>query len=92
MKEWTEFKGVELQPTTIASSHQNGPAEKNIQTTEADVRALVKDSGLPMEFWDEAAEFDAYIRNRTDTGPIINGSVVSPEEAWTGKTPSIDHI
>src|SRR5438045_4402391 len=45
-----------------------------------------------MEIWDEAAEFDAYIRNQTDTGPIIDGSVVSPEEAWTGKTPSIDHI
>jgi hypothetical protein len=49
-QEWSEFKVVEVQATTIASSHQNGPAEKNIQTTENDVRALVKDSGLPLEF------------------------------------------
>jgi hypothetical protein len=80
-QEWNEFKGVEVQPTTIASSHQNGAAEKNIQTTEDNVRALVKDSGLPLEFWDKAAEFDAHIRNRTDTRPMIEGSVVSPEEA-----------
>jgi hypothetical protein len=32
------------------------------------------------------------VRNRTDTSPVIDGSVVSPQEAVTGVTPSIDHI
>ena len=32
------------------------------------------------------------MRNRTDLGPIINGSVVSPQEAFTGATPSINHM
>ncbi|KAF7568230.1 hypothetical protein PtrM4_128430 [Pyrenophora tritici-repentis] len=72
-------QGVEIQPTTIASSHQNGPAERNIQTAEADMRAMLKDA-------------DAYLRNRTNTGPMINGKQVSPEEAFTGTKPSIDHI
>ena len=26
------------------------------------------------------------------TGPMIDGSIVSPEEAFTGGTPSIDHL
>ena len=38
------------------------------------------------------AEYNAYVRNRTDSGPVINGSVVSPQEAFTGATPSIDHM
>jgi hypothetical protein len=92
VEEWRVTHGVELQPTTIASSHQNGPAERNIQTAEADMRAMLKDAGLPIEFWDEAVEADTYMRNRTNTGPTIDGKQVSPEEAFTGKTPSIDHI
>ncbi|KAF7569560.1 UBN2 multi-domain protein [Pyrenophora tritici-repentis] len=91
-EEWRVTQGVEIQPTTIASSHQNGPAERNIQTAEADMRAMLKDAGLPIEFWDEAVEADAYLRNRTNTGPMINGKQVSPEEAFTGTKPSIDHI
>jgi hypothetical protein len=92
VEEWRVTQGVELQPTTIASSHQNGPAERNIQTAEADMRAMLKDASLPIEFWDEAVEADTYMRNRTNTGPTIDGKKVSPEEAFTGKTPSIDHI
>ncbi|KAF7567667.1 hypothetical protein PtrM4_142580 [Pyrenophora tritici-repentis] len=92
VEEWRVTYGVELQPTTIASSYQNGPAERNIQTAEADMRAMLKDAGLPIEFWDEAVEADAYLRNRTSTGPTIDEKQVSPEEAFTGRTPSIDHI
>ena len=53
---------------------------------------MLKEAHLPMEFWDKAVEADAYMRNRTATGPVIDGMTVSPEEAWTGETPSIDHI
>jgi hypothetical protein len=56
------------------------------------MRAMLKDAGLPIEFWDEAAEADTYMQNRTNTGPTIDGKQVSPEEAFTGKTLSIDHI
>jgi hypothetical protein len=84
--------GVRKEQTTAATSHQNGPAERNIRTAEADARAMLKEAGLPIEFWDEAVEYDAYVRNRTDTGPVIDGSVVSPHEAYTGETPSIDHL
>jgi hypothetical protein len=84
--------GIRKEQTTAATSHQNGPAERNIRTAEADARAMLKEAGLPIEFWDEAVEYDAYVRNRTDTGPVIDGSVVSPHEAYTGETPSIDHL
>jgi hypothetical protein len=46
------------------------------------MRAMLKEADLPLEFWDEAVEHDAYIRNRTGTGPVIDGSVVSPQEAY----------
>ena len=53
---------------------------------------MLKESQLPIEFWDEAAEADCYIRNQTDSGPIISNMKTSPIKAFTGETPSIDHI
>lgn len=81
-----------LQLTTIASSHQNGPAERGIRSVNEGGRALLTDSQMPLELWDEAVEHDVYVRNRTDSGPKRNGQPVSPTEAYTGDTPSIDHI
>jgi hypothetical protein len=92
IEDWRTEDGVEAQSTTIASSHQNGPAERTIQTVENDMRAMLEETQLPIEFWDEAAEADSYMRNRTDTGPIIDGQKTSPIRAFTGETPGIDHI
>jgi hypothetical protein len=91
--EWREEgAGTRSEQTTAASSHQNGSAERNIRTAEADMRAMLKEADLPLEFWDDAVEHDACIRNRTDTEPVIDGSVVSPQEAYTGETLSVDHV
>jgi hypothetical protein len=93
VEQWREKgSGVQSQLTTAASSHQNGPAEKNIRTAEANMRAILKEAGLPMEFWDETVEHDAYIRNRAATGPVIDGSVVTSHEVFTGVTRSVDRV
>lgn len=90
--DWKVEDGVLAQSTTIASSHQNGPAERSIQTVEFGVRAILQEAQLPIEFWDEAAEADSYMRNRTATGPKVNGQKTCPMKAFTGEIPSIDHI
>ena len=51
-----------------------------------------KEAGLLLEFQDKAAEHDAYIQNLIDTRPIINGSIISPYEAYTRITPLINYI
>ena len=53
---------------------------------------MLEDAELPLEFWPEAAQADAYIRNRVATGPVIDGNPTSPIEAFTGNKPSIDHF
>ena len=89
---WCASFGVAPQYTEPYQSIQNGVAERGIRTVENQVRAMIKESGLPIEFWPEAAEADAYLRNRIGTGPIVNGSPTTPMEAFTGVKPSIDHI
>jgi hypothetical protein len=88
IREWRS--GTRSEVTTIASSYQNGPAEQNIRTAEANMRAMLKEAGLLLEFWDEAVEHDAYIRNCTNIGPDSNGINRSPTEAFTGTLPDIE--
>ncbi len=101
LEEWGRSIGIEPQFTKVYRSSQNDVAERGIQTTESNVRAMIKDAHLPLEFWDEAAEAEAYIRNRAPAAPEINDNTdeqlkkrtsICPEEAFTGEKPSIDHI
>ncbi|KAI0991385.1 hypothetical protein K3495_g16802, partial [Podosphaera aphanis] len=92
VSKWKVEQGTCAEQTTIATSNQNGAVERNIQTCENGMRALLKDADLPLEFWDEAVETDVYIRNRIQTGPLKAGVQISPEEAFTGTRPDIGHI
>lgn len=87
---WQVEQGTLMESTTVATSRQNGLPERTIQTATADIRALLKDGDLPVEFWDEAAEFDSHIRNCTAIGPTINGSITSPYQAYLGRKPNMD--
>jgi hypothetical protein len=92
LDEWSK-DGVREEPTTTyTGSHQNGVAERSIQQAETDARAMLKDADLPLEFWDYAVQYDTYVRSRSPSGPLVDGVRISPEEAYTGERPSIDHI
>lgn len=92
LKQWETQCGIAHNPTEAYNSLQNGAVERAIQTSEGSIRAMLKDSGLPNEFWPDAVRADVYLRNRTATGPEIDGQVVSPFEAYSGQKPSIDHV
>ena len=92
LNSWEKNDGVKAEYTTIATSSQNGPAERSIQTAENAMRAMLDDMDLPMEFWDEAVEHDAYIRNRLPTGPVIDSEITCPEQAYTGVKPNILNV
>ena len=71
---------------------QNGVAEQAIQTTENSVCTMTKETELPIEFWVQAAETDAYLRNHTAIEPIVDGQPTTSEKAFTELKPSMDHI
>jgi hypothetical protein len=53
---------------------------------------MLKEAGLLIKFWDKAIEYDTYVRNRTDIRLVIDSSIVSPYEAYTSETISIDYL
>jgi hypothetical protein len=54
------------------------------------MRAMLKEAVLLLEFWDEAVEYDAYIRNWTNLGLESNSIKRSPTEAFRGTLPDIE--
>ena len=88
-KKW----GILQELTELYTSHQNRIAERSIRTTEEAMRTLLADIKLPIEFWDEAATIDTYLRNRiTTNGPTIDRNMTSPQQAINGKRSEIGHI
>jgi hypothetical protein len=95
LEEWVQTEGVVHQPTTAHQHNQNSLVERTIQTAEGDMRAELIDAKLPIEFWDEAVEAHAYVRNRLPRGVGLATPdyTFSPEEAYTGtKNQRADHI
>ena len=92
LKEWSDEYGLTYEPTVPYKSNQNGVAEKTIQRTEGDARAMLAEAKLPIEFWDEAVEADTYLRNRLPGGEGLRSEsyIFSPEEAFTGQKEQIE--
>lgn len=87
LPQWEREDEVCAQLIAVASPHQNGVVERSIQTAGNAMRVMLDSHELPLEFWDKAIEFDAFIRNRLPIGPKINGEVTCPPQVYTGQKP-----
>ena len=72
LDEWCSLIGISPQYTILYNSLQNGVAERGIRTIENSTRAILKDAGLPLEFWAEAAKTDVYLQSCVNTDPQVN--------------------
>lgn len=96
-----------MQHTEPYTSAQNGSAERSIQSTETSIRCMLDHAKLPVEFWCEPAQAQAYTRVRMRSGPMVVEEIIdnitkkpvkieykiSPEEAFTLEVPLVhNHI
>ncbi|SGY15562.1 BQ5605_C013g07405 [Microbotryum silenes-dioicae] len=82
---FTEFcksRGIRRQYSIPYTPQQNGRAERvNLSIVEG-VLALLADSHLPATFWDEAAAYFVYCKNRCSHSALAKQT---PELAWDGQ-------
>ncbi|SGY55114.1 BQ5605_C006g03969 [Microbotryum silenes-dioicae] len=82
---FTEFcksRGIRRQYSIPYTPQQNGRAERvNLSIVEG-VLALLADSRLPATFWDEAAAYFVYCKNRCSHSALAKQT---PESAWNGQ-------
>ncbi len=88
--QWRQFiasKGIEHRYVPPDAHAQNGRVERVHLTILNGVRTLLTHTGLPLQYWAEAANYMAYTRNHTPCGPQHQ----VPEDLWRKKKTALDH-
>ncbi|GAA0160040.1 transmembrane signal receptor [Lithospermum erythrorhizon] len=81
--------GFKRQLTTPYTPQQNGVAERRNRTIMNMVRSLLTAKNMPKFLWSEAVVWSVYVLNRC---PTISVKGKTPQEAWNGKKPVVDHL
>lgn len=77
------------QTSTAYCHQQNGLAERTIRTLTEKARCMMYDANLGKDFWAEAINTAAYVKNRTVSKTLRNKT---PMELWTGEKPNVSHM
>jgi len=85
-----EQTGIARQISEPRNQASNGKAERMHRTIMNMVRSMVFACGLPLSFWGDAAEYAAYILNRSPSKG--NPGSKSPMEMLTKRTPDVSDI
>ncbi|CAL9000240.1 unnamed protein product [Prunus brigantina] len=81
--------GIQRQLTAAYTPQQNGVAERKNRTIMNMVRSMLDEKKIPKLFWPEAVNWTVHVLNRS---PIFAVKNKTPEEAWSGYKPSVDHF
>lgn len=84
-----QMNGIKRQLTAAYTPQQNGVAERKNRTVMNMVRSMLSEKMIPKTFWPEAVNWTVYVLNRSPTLAVKN---VTPEEAWSGVKPSVEHF
>ena len=88
-KDFCKKNGIRRQLTTPYTPQQNGVVERKNRTVMEMARCIRNSKNLAEEFWAEAVNTAVYLLNRSPTKAVYG---ITPEEAWTGVKPNIDHL
>nr|KYP46330.1 Retrovirus-related Pol polyprotein from transposon TNT 1-94 [Cajanus cajan] len=88
-EDFFDHHGIQHQMTTRYTPQQNGVAKRKNRTIMDMVRCMLKAKQMPREFWAEAVSTAVYILYRCPTKSVCDKT---PEEAWSGRKPSIRHL
>jgi hypothetical protein len=68
---------------------KNGVSERMNKTLMDKARSMLSGVGIAQEFWAEAIETPRYLVNMSPSSTLVD---TTPNEVWSGKNPSVEHI
>ena len=83
------MRGIKRELIAPGNLAQNGIAERMNMTINERVLSMFSNAGLTQGFWAKAMVMDIHLINRSPNSTLDGGV---PEDAWTGKKPSYDHL
>ena len=81
--------GIKKESTISYSPQQNRVAERKNRTIMEMARCMLHSRNIEVHLWAEEIHTTVYILNRTPTKAIMN---ITPEEAWSGRKPTVSHF
>jgi hypothetical protein len=81
--------GIRREMTVPYNPQQNGVVERKNRAITSAVRSMLHDQSLPLYLWAEACCTAVYLQNRS---PHRILGKMTPEEAFTGRRPDVEHI
>jgi hypothetical protein len=81
--------GIRREMTVPYNPQQNGVAERKNRAITGAARSMLHDQSLPLYLWAEACCTAVYLQNRS---PHRILGKMTPEEAFTGRMPDVEHI
>ena len=88
-KEHLKACGVRHEFSIPRTPEQNGVAEHLNRTLVEATRSMLLDANLPQQYWAEAVNTAAYLRNRSSTSTVKG---MTPYQAWYGRKPGVKHL
>ena len=88
-EKYLKNRGIQHQKTVPYTPEQNGITECANRTIVERVRTMLHEQHLDPEFWAEAILTSVYLKNRSLTKALPEET---PEQAWSGKRPSVTHL
>ena len=88
-KSYLKEKGISHQLTMPYSPVQNGVLERMNRTLVESARCMLSHANLPREFWAEAINTAAFLRNRSPTTSLKG---ITPYEALFNQKPDVSHL
>ncbi|GAU43236.1 hypothetical protein TSUD_241260 [Trifolium subterraneum] len=87
-RDFCATQGISHEITTPYTPQHNGLCERRNRTIMDMTRCILKEKGLPNEFWGEAVTIACYVLNKSPTKILDK----VPEEIWNGSTPSVKYL
>ena len=90
--EYLSHTGIAWEPSAPNAQQQNGVVERYMRTVVEGARAQMVDANLPIKLWAESINTMVYIKNRSPTSAIYEGTITPIQDFHRGSPPNVDHI
>lgn len=90
--EYFDHTGITWEPSAPYAQQQNGVVERYMRTIVEGARAQMVDANLPLKLWAESINTMIYIKNRSPTSAVYEGTITLIQDFHCGELPHIDHI
>lgn len=90
--EYFSHTGILWEPSAPNAQQQNGVVERHMRTVVEGARAQMLDANLPLKLWAESINTMVYIKNRSPTSALYEGTITPIQDFHRGNPPRVDHI